>query len=74
MGANDCLPPGVEVSGRVAKLTFGSLGNAKFEQSTLYIVYLVYSIYRGSKPVSQKLTGMAVSRLKDYTGGKKHST
>ena len=26
------------------------------------------SIYRGSKPVPQKLTGMAVNRLKDHTG------
>ena len=30
--------------------------------------------YRGSKPVPLKLTGMAVNRLKDHTGGKKHST
>ena len=29
------------------------------------------SIYRGSKPVPLKLTGMAVNLLKDHTGGKK---
>ena len=31
-------------------------------------------LYRRSKPVPLKQTGMAVNRLKDHTGGKKHST
>ena len=33
MGAKDCLPPGLEVKGRVAKLTFDRLGSAEFELS-----------------------------------------
>ena len=32
------------------------------------------NIYRGGKPVLPKLTEMAINRLKDHTGGKKHST
>ena len=45
--------------------SFGGLDRLLRESTQPWLVY------RGSKPVPQKLTGMAVNRLKDHTGRKK---
>ena len=45
------------------------VAQARYMSSSLYKLHT--NICRGSKPVPLKLTGMAVNRLKDHTGGNK---
>ena len=50
--------------------SFGGSDRLLRESTQPWEVYM----YRGSKPVPLKLTGMAVNRLKDHTGGKRKNS